>query len=200
MNPQIIKIGPAEYRTSSWSGGTTTQLIIFPPEAEYAKRDFLWRISSATVDLEASDFTPLPDYDRLICTLRGEISLSHNGNAPFLLRPCQVYAFSGADQTRSEGRCTDFNLMLRRGKAAGEMFVLHIGAVQTVMTEKAAEQILVYCAEGKCKLHAGAYSGTLSAGESLLISDCSRFQPAFTLNADNETVPATIIICRMWRI
>jgi len=47
----IRKLTQSEYRTSSWSGGTTTQIAIFPPEAEYADRDFLWRVSSAAVEL-----------------------------------------------------------------------------------------------------------------------------------------------------
>ena len=89
-----------DYNVSTWSGGTTTQLAIFPPEAVYADRDFLWRVSSATVDLEESDFTALPDYDRLIATLRGEIVLTHNGGAPLTLRPYEVHAFSGGDPQR----------------------------------------------------------------------------------------------------
>ena len=121
-----------DYAVSAWSGGTTTQLAIFPPEAKYSDRDFLWRVSSATVELEESDFTALPDYDRLIATLRGEIVLTHNGGAPLTLRPFEVHAFSGADATHSVGRCTDFNLMLRRGRASGTMEALHLaGSAQT---------------------------------------------------------------------
>ena len=121
-----------DYAVSAWSGGTTTQLAIFPPDAVYAHRDFLWRVSSATVDLEESDFTALPDYDRLIATLRGEIVLTHNGGAPLTLHPFEVHAFSGADATHSVGRRTDFNLMLRRGRASGTMEALHLaGSAQT---------------------------------------------------------------------
>ena len=121
-----------DYAVSAWSGGTTTQLAIFPPDAVYAHRDFLWRVSSATVDLEESDFTPLPDYERLIATLEGEITLTHKGGAPITLQPFQVHAFSGGDATHSVGRCRDFNLMLRRGRAAGTMEALHlVGAAQS---------------------------------------------------------------------
>ena len=41
-----------DYATTNWSGGTTTQLSIAPEGAVYADRDFLWRRSSATVELE----------------------------------------------------------------------------------------------------------------------------------------------------
>ena len=63
-----------EYVTTSWSGGTTTQLAISPEGAVYADRDFLWRLSSATVELERSDFTPLPDYNRFLAVLDGKIA------------------------------------------------------------------------------------------------------------------------------
>ena len=41
----------------------------------YADRDFIYRVSSATVDLEVSDFTALPDYNRLISVLDGDLDM-----------------------------------------------------------------------------------------------------------------------------
>ena len=67
----IVDLKKEYFSVSSWSGGTTTQLAIEPENAEYKDRDFLWRVSSATVALEESVFTPLPDYERLIMTLEG---------------------------------------------------------------------------------------------------------------------------------
>lgn len=181
---KMIKLTGSNYTVSTWSGGTTTQLAIFPPEAVYADRDFLWRVSSATVDLEESDFTPLPDYDRLIATLRGEIVLTHNGGAPLTLRPYEVHAFSGGDATHSVGRCTDFNLMLRRGRATGTMEALHLagsaqtspakgrgsavsGAEEGFRPPEAVETLLLYCAAGSCTVG----DIPLRAGETLLCTD-----------------------------
>lgn len=79
MAPHITHLTQADYQISQWSGGTTTQIAIAPQGALYADRDFLWRLSSATVDLDESDFTPLPDYHRLIAPLRGEMELTHDG-------------------------------------------------------------------------------------------------------------------------
>ena len=177
---KLRKLTACDYAVSAWSGGTTTQLAIFPPEAKYADRDFLWRVSSATVELEKSDFTALPDYDRLIATLKGEITLTHNGGAPLTLQPYAVHAFSGADVTHSVGRCTDFNLMLRRGRAVGTMEALRLTEAPTCLNvggsesvgdgspvplshgseavgtsiacpqSSPAETVLLYCAEGEC--------------------------------------------------
>lgn len=57
--------------STTWSGGTTTEFYLFPRDGSYKERRFDLRISSATVDLEASDFTLLPDYQRIITPLEG---------------------------------------------------------------------------------------------------------------------------------
>ena len=46
----IQHLTPSDYITTKWSGGLTTQLGIAPAGAVYADRDFLWRLSSATVE------------------------------------------------------------------------------------------------------------------------------------------------------
>ena len=65
-----------DYKTTEWSGGLTTELSIAPEGSVYADRDFMWRLSSATVELEERDFTSLPDYDRIIMT---PVSYTHLG-------------------------------------------------------------------------------------------------------------------------
>ena len=112
----LTRLTPEDYITTRWSGGATTELLIRPRGTAYAQRAFLCRISSATVELDESTFTPLPDYDRLIATLEGEIDLIHDGGDSIHLRPYEVHAFDGGSATRSYGRCRDFNLMLRKGR------------------------------------------------------------------------------------
>ena len=156
------KLTREDYKTSEWSGGTTTQIAIFPAEALYAERDFLWRVSSAAVELEESDFTALPDYQRLICSLEGEIELTHNGGGPVKLKPFQVHGFSGADDTRCRGRCRDFNLMLRRDRARGSMEVLELTDRPLELRWPGA--LVLYCVEGSLT----AAGEELEPGESLL--------------------------------
>ena len=188
------KLGPGDYGTSAWSGGSTTQLVIAPAGASYADRDFLWRVSSATVEREESDFTPLPDYDRLIATLRGEIALTHNGGAPLLLRPFEVHAFSGADSTHSLGRCTDFNLMLRHGAAEGSMEALRLDGEERWLPPEPGAETLLYCAAGGCAVSDGAERETLAAGETLLVSESG---PLTLTRLDGE---ARLMLCRMRRL
>lgn len=108
-------ITPEEYETGVWSGGTTTQLAIYPPDASYADRNFIFRLSSATVDTEQSEFTHLPDYDRWLMIFKGRARLVHDSEKEVTLNPYECDAFDGGISTVSFGRVTDYNLMLRKG-------------------------------------------------------------------------------------
>ena len=104
-----------DYKTTNWSGGTTTELYIYPETSNYQKRDFLWRLSSATIDIEKSIFTPLPDIKRVLMILDGKIKIEHENMATKILNPFDKDIFDGSIKTVSFGKATDFNLMLKVG-------------------------------------------------------------------------------------
>ncbi len=186
------KLTPADYATSVWSGGATTQLAIAPEGARYADRAFLWRVSSATVELEEADFTALPDYHRLIATLRGDMVLTHNGGVPVTLHPYQVHAFEGSEATHSRGRCTDFNLMLRRGETDGTMEALRLPEQDGIWhPDPRTEELLLCCVEGTVSVE--TEKTELQAGESLYLRRDGTVVPKLT----GEGV---VMICQMWRI
>ncbi|MBQ9565964.1 MAG: HutD family protein [Synergistaceae bacterium] len=132
-----------DFQVSTWSGGRTIQIAISPEGAVYADRDFLWRVSSATVELEESDFTALSDYDRWILPLSGPIRLSHNGGAEINLAPNEAHFFDGAERTHCRGRCTDFNLMLRKGRCRGRIRAL---AEDAELNREGVK--ILYCVKG----------------------------------------------------
>ena len=199
MNAILTHLCPADYAVSRWSGGSTTQLAIAPEGAVYADRDFLWRLSSATVELEESDFTPLPDYKRLISTLKGEIELVHDGGAPLRLTPYQIHAFDGGAATCSRGVCTDFNLMLRKGACEGNLHAIELNAGQAEFSACEAARkarsatLLVYCGEGALTVEAGDECLNLTAGESALVRDAVDVR--LILRADGR---ARCMAAEMW--
>lgn len=110
----IRHLTPKDYAVSRWSGGTTTEIFIWPEGASYAAREFSLRISSATVELEESDFTALPGVMRYIVPLQGSFTLCHGDGAPVRMLPMNPpYRFSGEIATHCVGKATDFNLMLK---------------------------------------------------------------------------------------
>ena len=152
----ITHITPADFVSSQWSGGATHQLAIAPEGAVYADRDFLWRFSSARVELEHSDFTALPDYNRLISVLDGQLDMKIGEGERFSLAPLAVRAFDGGVAVESWGQCTDYNLMLRKGKAQGsaQSLVLEAGAALSWTAAVPAPQdypnctVAIYCVSG----------------------------------------------------
>jgi environmental stress-induced protein Ves len=106
-------INSSEYKTTKWSGGTTTELFIFPQTANYRSKIFDFRISSATVEDEKSDFTVLPNILRKLMILEGEITIMHKNKYTKKLHKFDVDCFEGSWETSSVGKCTDFNVMTK---------------------------------------------------------------------------------------
>ena len=77
------------YLISDWSGGITAQLLIFPEKSKYELRNFLWRISSASVKNEKSVFTVLPAFKRILMVMEGNVLLEHAGFHTIQLGPAR---------------------------------------------------------------------------------------------------------------
>lgn len=127
MSIKFSVIEERDFLKSKWSGGTTEQIFIYPPDAVYKEMDFLFRISRASVDISPSEFTRLPGIQRFIMPLDNELVLTHDNITDIRLRPFEAYEFSGDMDTMSKSPAKDFNLMLAKG-IAGEMRVLHLEA------------------------------------------------------------------------
>lgn len=166
-------------RVSHWSGGQTAEIALWPPQSSYADRNFLWRLSSATVECETSVFTSLPDYDRIIALLHGELTLDAAGRR-VQLGVCQPYAFDGGTPVTSTGRAVDFNLMLRKGKCRGEMLGLQRGEHRLASDAAfehsahlfyAVDPLTVRWKDNGCVLPAGGcLQVTLCSGESVQVT------------------------------
>jgi environmental stress-induced protein Ves len=97
--------------TSNWSGGTTTQLFIYPEGADFTARDFLFRISTARVQTETSTFTDLTGFKRILMLLNGNLTIMHNQTITKHLNPFAPHFFDGGWQTSAQGLVTDFNVI-----------------------------------------------------------------------------------------
>lgn len=183
------------YFISDWSGGKTKELAIFPPGAKYADREFIWRLSSATVDLDESDFTLLPDYDRVLMVLKGSAVLTYDGKRSVRLDELEQDSFDGAWNTKSYGRITDFNLMTRKG-TAGKVDVLRPGAsaeeyADTLESDLKNRTHALYCKEGYLIVNAGGEQKMVSPGQ-LLVMEFGEEEPSYTLMGDGIVIRSQI--------
>lgn len=108
-------------------GGVTRELYSYPAAASFDT--FLWRASIADV-AQSGAFSDFSGVDRVILLLEGEGMhlLAGHGRQITLTTPLQPHRLRGEEQIMArliDGPCRDFNLMLRRGAASGEIVVMH---------------------------------------------------------------------------
>lgn len=156
---------------SQWSGGTTTQLMIYPEGSDYAKRDFLFRISSAKVELEESNFTHLPGVHRRLMILEGALEVQHQEHHAIRLQKFDIDEFEGDWQTHAKGKVTDFNLMTKapaQGKLEAKILT------QNERWQPGAENyrtIGLYILSGRIRASTAQFATALSQGDFVLIED-----------------------------
>jgi len=148
------KLTKNDYQISQWSGGSTTQLAIFPAEADYSTRDFSWRISSATVELEHSSFTPLSGVDRIIAPLSGDLKLSFDKAIPITLKPFEQISFGGTTPTESWGKVVDFNVMTKGDFSANlQHLSLKNGEEHQLNLIENISNCFIYCYHGSVQVN-----------------------------------------------
>ena len=127
-NNVIMKVNifkSENFKIRKWSGGTTTELFIWPENSDFSQQNFDFRLSSASVETEESEFTAFPDYMRHLSILEGEIKIMHKDKYEKILKPNDSDTFSGKWNTKSYGKAIDFNLILKpEFKAEMECFSL----------------------------------------------------------------------------
>lgn len=117
-----------DFTTTQWAGGETTQLTIYPEDAIFSERNFLFRISSATFTTTESKFSDFTGYQRYILPLEGRLSLRHEGLYNRSLGKYEVEYFDGSWSTFSENTldCRDYNFIVKSGSLA-KMQILNEG-------------------------------------------------------------------------
>jgi environmental stress-induced protein Ves len=152
--------------------GSTRQIAVHPANA--GADDFVWRVSIAEVD-SAAPFSSFPGIDRQIALLDGNgftMTLDNN-RVHSLTTPFTPFAFAGEAKvavTLVDGPTRDFNLMVRRAWALGELQCRETPGSHLL----APNAVLVHCARGTVDtaegpLHAG--DTWLPEGTSITLAD-----------------------------
>jgi uncharacterized protein len=167
---KIILKRKNELEPNLWSGGTTTQLAIFPIKSTLQERNFRFRISTATVDAEESVFTSLPGVHRILMILHGEVFLEHTGHYSKTLKRGETDSFPGEWETRSRGRAIDFNLMTT-GNTQGmvDLVCLPKGEEINLSLEQKRTVTGIYLLKGLLHFRNPIESETLRNGDFLLV-------------------------------
>lgn len=160
----------AEGRTTiNWASGTSTEIFIHPANGSFAERNFLFRISTATVEAEESTFTFFEGITRHLMILKGKLELIHEGRYTKQLEPYDQDTFSGEWATFSKGKVTDFNLMLKNG-TRGSLIHQQIEQGDSVIYTGKTDHYFIYLANGTASLSNGKMA---KAGDLLWIEKAS---------------------------
>ncbi|MDU1348410.1 HutD family protein [uncultured Clostridium sp.] len=194
-------IHDSDYKTSNWSGGTTTELAIYPLDSNYKNLDFKWRLSSAKVELEESTFTYLPNTNRFILSLDNPLKLQHGNDEIINLSPFEVHNFSGEWETKSFGKVRDFNLMLRENtKGCVNPITLFkdtsYSVPKTDLIPKANEEILLesfYIVEGNCTININTDETINLYKNDLLLINLENFYDSLNIAINNVSHNTSII-------
>lgn len=146
---RVLRAG--DRRVTPWKngGGSTSEIAVYPTEADLSSFD--WRVSIATV-VSDGPFSVFPGIDRTLAVLSGAgIQLGINGDAPKRLGVADApFAFPGDAAVHGaliDGPIVDLNVMSRRGRikhhverrVAGQPLGLEMaGAVNLIVARSAA--------------------------------------------------------------
>ena len=185
--------------TTTWSGGTTTQLAIYPPEASYASRLFKWRLSSAIVSVPESSFTALPGFKRILMILSGTMTLKHEKQYEKELGPFDQDNFDGDWTTTSIGKATDFNLMMRDGvKGSVEALIIEPQKALKLIGQKHTESETYrteafYLVDGQLEIVTVGQTVMLEAKDIFLTHETPPFQDNIVILRQNGSKPVSVI-------
>ena len=188
-------LSPADYRHMRWKNGAgrTTEIASHPAGA--ALDAFDWRVSIADV-VRDGPFSAFAGVDRTIVVLAGAgMRLEGGRHAAVLRTPYEPHAFSGDDAIDCvlvDGPVRDFNLMLRRGRATGEVAIARGASVAVAPSRHR----LCHAAAGvfECRLE-GSAPCVVAAGHTLLVEDAPASPTALVIAP--LTADAVIIVARM---
>jgi len=193
------------YKRGQWSGGTTTELAIYPENADYLERDFIWRLSTAESDAEESSFTRLPDFDRILMVIEGNVVLAHGDERSVNLGPLEQDAFDGAIKTKCFGKLEkDYNLIMAKG-CRGRMEVVH--ADSEAKTIKLSERkdapgdgiggecasIGIYCIEGYVIAATDANNEMVKEGQQMIVTCQPGENPVITVMGEGKCIFTEVI-------
>ena len=102
--------------TTNWSGGTTSELFIYPEETSFSTGDYDMRISLATVEKSSTVFTKLEGVTRTLMVLEGSQLLEHENKHTADLKVFQQDTFSGDWNTKCIGTAINFNVMCKNNQ------------------------------------------------------------------------------------
>ncbi|KAL0081625.1 hypothetical protein F4703DRAFT_1868243 [Phycomyces blakesleeanus] len=167
--PTLLKVcslvPETDYRKQAWKNGlgTTTEIAIYPPNTDFKKDPFLWRLS-VTETRSDSTFCIFPGYDCTMIVLPNKKSeapsllLRHQDTEALInVKPLFPYTWEGQWTTScriTNGPISSIHFMLNKSFGTAQSKVITIGASATEAEDNKILMVgafaLVYVVKGSC--------------------------------------------------
>ncbi|MEO9966442.1 MAG: HutD family protein [Reichenbachiella sp.] len=183
----IHHLKPDPSKKVFWASGTSSEIFIYPTTGDFQARNFLFRISTATVEAEETVFTAFPNITRTLMVLKGSLTLNHAGHHSITMAPFEQDTFQGDWDTTSKGVVTDFNLMCKQG-AAGTLTPHHGSDQVELVVELKSDFELFYLHSGKAE-HQG---NQIETGDCLVVENGNGSQVAIVCNEACDLIQASV--------
>jgi environmental stress-induced protein Ves len=174
----LALIRGADLVAAPWKngGGVTREVAVFPERA--GMDDFVWRVSIADV-AQAGPFSRFAGIDRTLVLLSGagmvldEMGALNAVKSHPLTQALDIARFDGEARIEArlvDGATRDFNLMVRRDAAQGEVEVWRGQSQQSLQRTLSADVVLLFCASGSVTVTPGdTEPQALETGDTLRI-------------------------------
>jgi environmental stress-induced protein Ves len=174
-------------------GGKTLEIAAEPPGADLA--EFAWRVSVAEIERDGP-FSTFPGVERTLVLLSGGgMRLSGAGVAVELRIPYEPVTFAGEaaiECALADGPTRDFNLMVRRSKAAAELVVVR-GKGEAIAP---ASTYVCYAAAGASECLIAGLPPIELAPEHTLVVENELASGGFNVNPTSARSVALVAIIR----
>lgn len=181
---KITKISKDTLIPTIWDGGETFEYYIYPENALYANRDFLFRISAATIKKVPSTFTKFNDYKRFLVMLDNDLNINNNGKEESYT-PNDVFKFDSDSDIISFTKGNDFNLMVSKNVDTADVFFLNdaVKLNQPFIFLFALKDTSVHLNDEKCNLKTSDF---------LLIENVNQFD--ILLKSEHTILVGSLIV------
>lgn len=170
---EISIIRKENQNETTWSGGKTRELFIYPQDSKYENRNFKFRISSATVELEESQFTKLEGIFRILMPLNGKLKIKYNDSAEKTLNAFEKDEFWGDCNTTSKGKVIDFNLMMNKD-LKGDLEYIELkknNTLNLISDQNLFDFEFLYIYSGGVSIESEIFNEELQEGDLLVLHD-----------------------------
>ena len=187
-NVTLLRVN--DFQVSDWSGGKTKQLYLSPTTGHYGKREFDYRLSTATVELAESQFSDLSGFHRILMSLDHTLHLLNaSRQEETVLAPFTPYFFEGSDSITSRGTCTDFNLIYS-DHYQGQMLAISDG--QELTQDEAIQ--FIYALSDLMVTGTGLPSLNLETGQLLIVEKEAQETELQIMFSSNQPTGAPLAI------